>query len=152
MSNRLVALNDDNAARAYQIHRDGHPVPWSAGVFSSCLTGQYFAFALYEADNMLGYFIGLQVLDELTLMDIAVKPEWRGMGKGSALLESFLTQCTLRNASKVWLEVRSSNVAAIELYKHAGFKVQEIRKGYYQRNDKAEDAIVMCLSLAHDAS
>jgi ribosomal-protein-alanine N-acetyltransferase len=43
------------------------------------------------------------------------------------------------------LEVRRSNVPAIALYEHAGFKITHVRARYYADND--EDAIVMLKAL-----
>jgi len=39
------------------------------------------------------------------------------------------------------LEVRESNIAALKLYKRAGFKITGRRKHYYNKPD--EDAIIM---------
>jgi ribosomal-protein-alanine N-acetyltransferase len=46
------------------------------------------------------------------------------------------------------LEVRLSNVAAIELYKKMGFKQIGQRKNYYPAAEGKEDAMVYSLDIA----
>jgi ribosomal-protein-alanine N-acetyltransferase len=44
-----------------------------------------------------------------------------------------------------YLEVRKSNIPAINLYKRFGFEIISIRKEYY--SDNKEDALVMALKI-----
>ena len=85
-----------------------------------------------------GYFIGAASGGEAELYRIAVLPEHRRKGMGKHLLEAFFDSCP-RNTNKVFLEVRSKNTAALELYKRYGFRVIHVRKGYY----KDDDGVVM---------
>ena len=85
-----------------------------------------------------GYFIGAAAHGEAELYRIAVLPEYRRKGMGKHLLEAFFDSCP-KNTSKIFLEVRSKNVAAMELYKRYGFRVIHVRKGYY----KDDDGVVM---------
>ena len=85
-----------------------------------------------------GYFIGAASNGEAELYRIAVLPEYRRKGLGKHLLEAFLDSCP-KSTNKIFLEVRSKNTAALELYKSHGFKVIHVRKGYY----KDDDGVVM---------
>ena len=85
-----------------------------------------------------GYFIGAAANGEAELYRIAVLPEYRRKGMGKHLMEAFL-DCCPKSTDKVFLEVRSKNTAALELYKKYGFKVINVRKGYY----KDDDGVVM---------
>jgi len=49
---------------------------------------------------------------------------------------------------QIFLEVRPSNDAAIELYRSAGFGQIGIRPSYYQAPGGREDAVVLALALA----
>lgn len=145
----IERLTDESAAEAYQICQQSHPVPWSLKVFSDCLTPPYFAYQLEQSNTILGYYICLKVVDEVTLMDIAIAGNYRGHGYGKALLSHCLNQAILRKAATCWLEVRESNAPAIALYQAHGFKTIETRKGYYQTAANSqgtvsrEDALVM---------
>lgn len=81
-----------------------------------------------------GYFIGAAGGGEAELYRIAVTPEHRRKGLGKHLMEAFLDSCP-KNTSKIFLEVRSKNTAALELYKKYGFRVIHVRKGYYGDDD-----------------
>ena len=81
-----------------------------------------------------GYFIGAAANGEAELYRIAVLPQYRRKGRGKHLLEAFLDSCP-KNTNKVFLEVRSKNTAALELYKKYGFKTIHVRKRYYRDDD-----------------
>ncbi len=91
--------------------------------------------------GILGYACLWLVEDELQLVNIGVRKEERRNGIASALMEKTEEEAVLRKASLIYLEVRVSNVAAQELYRKFGFKVQAIRKGVYSL--PKEDGYIM---------
>ena len=76
-------------------------------------------------------------------MNLAIKKGYRRRGIGSKLLYLILEEYRKR-VSKVFLEVRPSNLAAIRLYSKFGFKVNRLIKKYYQ---DGEDAYLMSISF-----
>lgn len=50
-------------------------------------------------------------------------------------------------AATLLLEVRPSNVKAVELYRHFGFAQICVRRGYYPADGGREDALVMTHAL-----
>lgn len=141
-------ITAQNAQTSFELHSKVQFKPWSKAVFFDCLTAPYFANQLKIAEQVQGYYIGLQVLDEITLMDIAVDPVKQGQGLGRQILMHFIQQCRLRNGAEIWLEVRESNSAAQHLYTNSGFELIEKRKKYYQTETGTESAIIMKLSLS----
>jgi ribosomal-protein-alanine N-acetyltransferase len=89
----------------------------------------------------------MTVLDEVTLMDIVVSEPHQGNGLGQSLLQHFMDQCEQNNIQQIWLEVRESNTAAINLYDNAGFILVEQRVNYYPSAKGKEDALIMCCYL-----
>ena len=79
-------------------------------------------------------------------MSIAVRPGYRRLGVGSALMsETVRVMKEIYGVESIFLEVRVSNIQAIRLYEKFGFvKVRRI-KGYYR---DGEDAFVMVKRLA----
>src|SRR5215467_12176373 len=59
--------------------------------------------------NIIGFFAGWTVEDELHVNNIASHPEYRRIGIGQQLLEAAAREASLRGVSFVLLEVRSSN-------------------------------------------
>lgn len=147
VSLEYTALNDQNYEQAFKLQLACHAYPWSRKVFVDCLTPPYFAYQANLDNNLVGFFVGLQVLDEITLMDIGVAAEARGKGVGQQLLEHFIQISRERKAASIWLEVRVSNSSAIHIYQKAGFEQIEIRKNYYPTATGKEDACIMKLEL-----
>ena len=75
--------------------------------------------------------------DEHEILNLAVAPEFRRRGVGRQLLRGLLAECR----GTVFLEVRESNRAALELYKSSGFQEISRRGEYYEFPSEA--AIVM---------
>jgi ribosomal-protein-alanine N-acetyltransferase len=83
------------------------------------------------------------VFDELHINNLAVRPELRRHGLGSALIEYVLREGARLGARRATLEVRRSNEAARRLYERAGFTQAGTRPGYYRNPD--EDALILWL-------
>jgi ribosomal-protein-alanine N-acetyltransferase len=88
-----------------------------------------------------GYCAAWFILDEVHINNIAVRPELRGRGFGSALLAHVLEQGRVAGAPRATLEVRRSNDVARRLYERFGFRVAGVRRDYY--TDPTEDALVL---------
>ncbi len=88
-------------------------------------------------DGIVGYTVADRWRDHNHLVSIAVHPRKRRTGVGRTLLgelENILGSGLLR------LELRNSNVAAMEFYLARGFKPIGTRPGYY---GDGEDATIM---------
>ncbi|PHV68771.1 ribosomal protein S18-alanine N-acetyltransferase [Williamsia muralis] len=110
--------------------------PWPAQAFRAEIsTPHNHYFAARDGDDLIGY-AGISVLGpagdhECEIHTIAVAPEHQGHGHGRELLAALLEIADKRRAP-VFLEVRTDNEAAINLYRRNGFEIVGIRKGYYQ--------------------
>ncbi|WP_338401491.1 ribosomal protein S18-alanine N-acetyltransferase [Neptunicella marina] len=131
------------AKPAYDLYCRFQAYPMSYANFLSCLSGKYFAFVAYQNEQLVGLYLAHQVLDELTLIEVGVAPEYRGKGYGKALMQHFEQQGVKRGAQQFWLEVRESNHIAIALYQSLDFSEIEIRKNYYPSENGHENAVVM---------
>lgn len=101
-----------------------------------------------EAEGrFLGFSIGKLVAGVCELESIAVRPEVREKGIGRALFEAMVNWAQDNGATRIELEVRASNAAAIKLYEQAGLRREGLRRGYYQSPD--EDAVLMGRALGH---
>jgi ribosomal-protein-alanine N-acetyltransferase len=123
--------------------------PWSLSQFvSSSLRDNEHSRVLHRNDGeVLGFAIFQQVLDEATLMNIAVRPDYQGRGGARLLLQAVLEALTVQAVQRCLLEVRCSNKRAIELYRRFGFVEDGIRKNYYPLASGREDALLMSCKL-----
>lgn len=143
----ILPLSDERLAKAYALHQAAHPNPWSFSTFADCQTSPYTGYVLVDNAITLGYAVLLMVVDEATLMDIAVDDAVRGNGHGNTLMKHIINECEQASMASLWLEVRAGNVAAVSLYNKYGFEIIETRKGYYThaQTGEKEDAIIMRL-------
>lgn len=87
-------------------------------------------------------FIGTRtIFDDVDIMNIVVREDKRGIGIASNLLSYIIRK---NENKKINLEVNEHNISAIKLYQKFGFKVEGMRKKYY---NKTEDAVLMTLNL-----
>src|SRR2546425_870785 len=86
------------------------------------------------AGALLGYIMFWMVFEELHLMNLAVRPEGRRRGLGTALVLHALTAGAAPGARMALLEVRASNAAALAMYRKLGFVQKSVRKVNHQRS------------------
>lgn len=90
--------------------------------------------------RVVGYCGANIVLDESHVMNMCVLPDYRGKGYAKLMMRALQDASKERGADAMTLEVRTSNRAALRLYKDCGFTIQGLRKNYYNGR---EDAYVM---------
>lgn len=139
---REMGLADVDAVTL--IERRAHPHPWTRGNFTDALASNYLC-KVYERESVvLGYLVLMPAVDEAQLLDLTIAPEHQRRGLGRALLAEALDMARNMMMRRVLLEVRPSNMAALGLYRAAGFREIGLRQRYYPSdNGEREDAIVM---------
>jgi ribosomal-protein-alanine N-acetyltransferase len=101
-----------------------------------------------NACQLLGYFVAMQGVDEVHLLNITVAPEFQGQGWSRVLLDALAIWARGQGAEWLWLEVRVNNLRALRVYEAHGYRRVGLRKDYYPAlHGKREDAIVMSLRL-----
>lgn len=143
----ISSLTTTDLPRAYDIETRAHPFPWSEKTFATNQGERYLNLRLLVDDTMAAFAITQVVLDEATLFNIAVDPQWQRQGIGRMLLEHLISELEKRDVLTLWLEVRASNHAAIALYESLGFNEATIRRNYYPTATGREDAIIMALPV-----
>ena len=118
--------------------------PWPEGAFAQELELPHASVWLAFEDGdaaAVGYADFWVVADEVSLLNIAVRPDRRQQGLGGRLLDLVERVGRDRGGEQVFLEVRASNEAGLALYRGRGYEQIGIRKSYYQST--GEDAVVM---------
>lgn len=111
------------------------------------ITARYgLALGIWEEEVLVGAALLEVLVPESELHSLAVLPAQRRRGLGSVLVKSAITEARKLGANEMFLEVRSSNQAAIALYEREGFTALSVRRGYYSH--PREDALVMRKRLA----
>ena len=71
------------------------------------------------------------------VISIAVLPEHQREGIGYALMREAMEAMVNYKAKECYLEVRASNVSAVNLYRKMGFEVARTMRGYYADGEAA---------------
>ena len=131
-----------------RIEKVAYSHPWSLGNFSDSLRAGYRAQVLLQGTELIGYCVLMKGLDETHLLNITVAPGHQGQGHARHMLDALRAWSQQQGAQWLWLEVRTSNQRARQIYQRYGFKEVGVRRNYYPLAPfKREDAVVMSLSL-----
>ena len=116
--------------------------PWTAAGFAEELAAPRRAYAVAEEDGEIVGYVGVMAVGEdAHLMNIAVHEKARGRGTGRALVKVAKRLAAELGATRITLEVRPSNTAAIALYESEGLVTVGERPGYYAQSGEA--AVIM---------
>ncbi len=133
--------------RVAAIERAAFTDPWSRRSFEELLAEPHVrCLAVDDEGTLAGYAICSLVAGEGEILNLAVDPGSRRRGLGRRLLQATLDLMRRAGTAVVFLEVRQSNRAAIELYRGAGFLPISVRRSYYR--NPVEHALTMALELA----
>lgn len=127
-----------------EIERLSFPKPWSRDSFLSEVTENACArYVVLLEDGKIAGFGGMWVIiDEAHVNNIAVHPDCRRRGYGRLIMKELMRVAwKAAEITQMTLEVRVTNVQAIDLYMSMGFDVAGRRRGYYE--DNGEDAYIM---------
>jgi ribosomal-protein-alanine N-acetyltransferase len=127
----------------YELETRATPFPWPASQFRSSLNSGDDCLVAVVEDKVVGFLIFSAVLDEGTLINFAIDPDYQGRGFGRESLELGLLQQLEQGVTQCFLEVRASNTRAIRLYRSLNFRKVGVRKNYYPAKSEREDAVVM---------
>jgi ribosomal-protein-alanine N-acetyltransferase len=130
------------------IEQASFTMPWSRNLFLSEFRNAPVSLMLVACSPrapraIVGYIVCWIVADELHILDLATEPAHRRKGISRQLVLAALSYGCQRNVGRAFLEVRTSNEAALYLYEGLGFIRSTVRKGYYDL--PVEDAVVMSL-------
>jgi [ribosomal protein S18]-alanine N-acetyltransferase len=145
----LRRLDPDDLDTVEAIEQASYPTPWSRTMFAAELRKpSALALGAYaDGGELVGYAFVSRYVDAWHVMNVAVAPEFRRRGVGSALLRRVFDVTDSDQRRGYTLEVRVSNADAIRLYERLGFQSRGIRRGYY--TDNREDALIMWRESDH---
>lgn len=146
---KIFPMSFTDLEEVMEIENLSFPQPWHKSQFKKELINPIsFPFVGKILHNgklkLISYIVFWLVSDEAHILNIAVHPEYLRRGIATELMFFSMANMQEMGAIDIFLEVRSSNVAANRLYKSLGFKDIGLRKGYYENG---EDAMVMYYEL-----
>ena len=140
----LRKMNREDLPAALELEALSFEDPWPPEAFSDDIIEH--GYLLLKDEAIIGYSFVMMVLDECSLLNVAVSPFEQRKGYGHFMMRELIAKLYNGQAIRYfYLDVRPTNTAALALYGKLGFNQLGIRKGYYRK--PSEDAIVMGLIL-----
>ncbi|MFM1540994.1 ribosomal protein S18-alanine N-acetyltransferase [Helcococcus ovis] len=87
---------------------------------------------------LIGYMFYSEYMDEININHFVVDINYRKKGYASEIMQELFNRLTKKQL--IYLEVRTDNTAAINLYKKFGLEIINTRKNYYT---DGQDAYIM---------
>jgi ribosomal-protein-alanine N-acetyltransferase len=141
---RIAVAEPADLAAVEALQRRAFTNPWGADAIKWELENTDVA-RLYvmrgPAGSVVAYCACWKVFDELHINSLAVEESLRRRGLARRLLHFVILDAHASGARSATLEVRQSNHAARLLYEGLGFRVEGVRRDYYQ--DPREDALIL---------
>lgn len=148
------------------IESASHIHPWTQGNFSDSLAAGHWAYCIrpqledaikgsyLDPEILWAYCILFPAVDELHLLNITVSPKLRRLGIGAKIMNAIEGVACQKKMPRIILEVRPSNVSALQLYQSLGYEQIGLRKNYYPVDATSglrEDAWVLAKSIKLEA-
>jgi ribosomal-protein-alanine N-acetyltransferase len=143
-----------------------HIHPWTQGNFSDSLAAGHWAYCVrpqledalkgsyLDPEILWAYCILFPAVDELHLLNITVSPKLRRLGIGAKMMHAIEGVAAQQKMPRIILEVRPSNINAMQLYQALGYEQIGLRKNYYPVDAISglrEDAWVFAKSIKLEA-
>ncbi|MDR2460308.1 MAG: ribosomal protein S18-alanine N-acetyltransferase [Deltaproteobacteria bacterium] len=139
-------LTPEDLGAILMIEKASFDYPWSEkdflGEFEMKISGNLGIFL--DKKHLLGYTFYWLIEYECHILNLAVDHKWRRKEVATTLLKALFHKAQQKKAHIFFLEVRETNVPAINLYRRMGFTVVGRRESYYA---DGLDALVMNLDL-----
>ena len=146
-SGMLIKINSIKKSDYYnilQIEQNLFKDPMTLNELNNIINQNFHKIWKIEKDKMIGFVSFYQVKDEVEILKIAIVKTHQRNNYGSFLIK----EIKKLNIKKIFLEVSSENVNAINFYIKNGFQKIGLRKKYYKSIDGLNiDAIRFCFEL-----
>jgi [ribosomal protein S18]-alanine N-acetyltransferase len=112
-----------------QLERQIFPDPWSRASFEYEIFQHPYSLpvVLVQETEIFGYAVIWKIFEEFHIANFAIRPDQQGKRFGKLFFEKILAL----------LEVRESNLRAIQLYQKFGFRTIMKRLNYYRNGETA---------------
>jgi [ribosomal protein S18]-alanine N-acetyltransferase len=147
----LRPLTDDDLPAIVEIEQKVHIAPWTLEHFRAELEKPYSEVLVMTDDEtdsqVAAYIVYWLMFEECQILNVAVDLPYRGLGLAKRMVRQVITLGSRKGVHRVTLDVRKSNLPAVNLYQSIGFVITRVQKGFYSNGD---DAYQMALSLVDE--
>jgi [ribosomal protein S18]-alanine N-acetyltransferase len=145
MTYRIEPLaGEEDLAGVLEVEHESFTNPWTREMYAWELQNRgvcHIYVVRGDTAPIIGFCTFWLVFDEVHINNVAIRPEFRGQGIGTALMQHVCAEGHRLGARRATLEVRASNEGARRLYERLGFYVAGRRPHYY--SSPVEDALIL---------
>jgi len=146
-------LSEKDIDSVFLIESQSSKHPWTKNQLLESINNPVnLGYALIYKSEIIGFLLAMPSIESADILNIVINSNYQRKGFGRALIERLIEALLKRGVSEILLEVRVSNVSAIEFYLSLGFKEISVRKNYYTKNSNElsvkEDGIIMRLEIS----
>ena len=120
---------------------------WSLKNFQESLTAKDYFKVVRFNDETVAFIIAKVMNHECEILNLGVEISMRKKKLASKLLNNLIDFSKVLNIKQIFLEVRVSNTAAVNLYDKFKFNEIGYRPNYYITENGREDALIMGVDL-----
>ena len=120
---------------------------WSLKNFQESLTAKDYFKVMRFNDETVAFIIAKVMNHECEILNLGVEISMRKKKLASKLLNNLIDFSKVLNIKQIFLEVRVSNTAAVNLYDKFKFNEIGYRPNYYITENGREDALIMGMDL-----
>lgn len=135
-------MTQSDLERVMLVEREVYQFPWTERIFSDCIRVGYLCWLALAGREVIGHAVISVTAGESHVLNLSIAGKHQRQGYGSRFLEFLVGEARNRDAHTMLLEVRPSNIAAINCYNAAGFNEIGSRKDYYPAPGGREDALL----------
>jgi len=131
----------DDIYKVIELEYQNFDYPYPPEIINFLFESYGDTFLVVEKDmDIIGFAIGIEQKKEGHILVIAIRDGFKRMGIGTFLMKKLIDVYEKKGINKLKLEVRTSNIAAISMYRKLGFKITNKLKHYYENG---EDGFVL---------
>ncbi|MGN0485316.1 MAG: ribosomal protein S18-alanine N-acetyltransferase [Lachnospiraceae bacterium] len=145
----VTQMQEADTEEVSRIEAECFSQPWSKKGFSEALRQESIFLVARDENQIVGYCGMYCSFGEGEITNVAVKSSHRGGHVATALMQQLFEKAEEKKMERILLEVRVSNVAALQLYKKMGFQTLCTKKDFYAF--PKEDAFLMEKSFLTEA-
>ena len=145
LSFRRMDVGDINTVML--VENQVYEYPWTEGIFNDCIRVGYECWLALIENEVIAHAVISVAAGESHILNISIGPKHQNKGIGKQFIEYLVDIARSKRASMIMLEVRPSNVLAINCYNATGFNEIGCRKNYYPTPDGKEDALLFAREI-----
>lgn len=147
MTASIRTMIPEDIAMVADIEKRANQFLWQKKFFLNIFNKNHINLVISKANQVAGFAILLKTGQQGELLNIGIDPLFQHQGLGTALLNRLCEMAQAADLDTLFLEVRTSNSRAQQLYRKLGFNEIATRPNYYPAQKGREDAIVMAKAL-----